>query len=147
MEKTKLLCFLVLILFCLRVKGEETGLILENIDTSKTLYIFISFSMKDQLIKDYFLEARNLSQKKGTNIVFVLRGLYKNSFQATIDKVASLTQDNQNQQLGLIIDPLLFREYEINRVPVILMKYSDLNYNRIDGAITIDYALNKFEVE
>lgn len=119
-----------------------------KIENKDKLYIFISFSMPDNMIKNYFSESQNLLNKdKNMDIVFVLRGFYKNSFKETTAKVATLTQDNDNQPLGIIVDPILFQKYNIGQVPTIIKEYKNGSYDVIKGSITIKYALETFGKE
>ncbi len=124
---------------------KENNFKLEN---KEKLYIFMSFSMPDNMIKNYFSESQNLLNKdRNTDIVFVLRGFYKNSFKETRAKIATLTQNNNNKPLGIIVDPILFQKYNIQQVPIIIKEYKNGNYDIIKGSITIKYALETFKKE
>lgn len=122
---------------------KENNFKLEN---KEKLYIFMSFSMPDSMIKNYFSESQNLFNKN-TDIVFVLRGFYKNSFRETTAKIATLTQNNNNKPLGIIVDPTLFQKYNIQQVPTIVREYKNGSYDIIKGSITIKYALETFKKE
>lgn len=115
-----------------------------NKTDDKNIYIFISFSMTDNILQNYIIEAQNIKQKYNIDIVFVLRGFYKNSFKETQIKINSLLQKLDNKNIGIIVDPRLFKEYHITQVPVIL-KINDKNdYDKISGTVTLEYAINKF---
>ena len=175
MEEEKLLCvlirniffFLFILLFNVSIVKANSGIQdktdytnIDNIikqynnlkrnnfktENKEKLYIFISFSMPDSMIKNYFSESQNLLNKN-TDIVFVLRGFYKNSFKETTAKIATLTQNNNNKPLGIIVDPILFQRYNVQQVPTIIKEYKDSTYDEIEGSITIKYSLDKFEEE
>jgi type-F conjugative transfer system pilin assembly protein TrbC len=113
----------------------------DGIQNDDNIYVFISFSMRDNLIKEYIAEARSLKEKDNINVVFVLRGFYKNSFKETGSKVAQLS-DSKN--VGVIVDPTLYQKYNIKQVPVIVKK-NENDFDKISGSITIRYALEIFK--
>lgn len=114
-----------------------------NIKDDKNIYVFISFSMSDNMLKKYFVEAQNIKQKSNLDVVFVLRGFYKNSFKETLTKIDSIISKLEDKNVKIITDPTMFKQYSINNVPTIIKKkYSD--YDKIAGAITIKYALEQF---
>lgn len=112
---------------------------------TKQVYVFISFSMPDNLIKNYILEAQNLKNKKNIDIIFVLRGFYKNSFAETTKKMTAFTKDEANKLFLAVVDPTLFQKYDIQQVPIIVKKYEDETYDKISGSVSINYALQTFE--
>lgn len=104
------------------------------------IFVFISFSMPDSLIRDYIDEARNLKESNNVNIVFVLRGFYNNSFKETSDKINQLAN---GRSIAVIVDPTLYEKYNINLVPSII-KNSDHDYDKLTGSVTISYAIELF---
>jgi conjugal transfer pilus assembly protein TrbC len=132
--KIKKLLFVALLLFLdsVFVDTNASGINKPN----NEIYVFISFSMPDNLIRDYIIEARNYD---GT--VLVLRGFYKNSFRETTHKINKL---GDNKQVGVIVDPTLYQKYNIQQVPSIV-RVKGNSFDKIDGSISIKYALEKFE--
>lgn len=110
-----------------------------KIENDKNLYIFISFSMPNKMIKNYFIESQILKKKYNTNIVFVLRGFYKNSFKATAEKIGLLLKDLNKKDVAIIIDPINFKKYQIKQVPAFLQKYDKEKYDVMFGATNIEY--------
>jgi type-F conjugative transfer system pilin assembly protein TrbC len=106
-----------------------------------SIFVFISFSMPDSLIKSYIAEARGLKEKNNGNITFVLRGFYENSYRKTTDKVAKLSG---SRPVSIVVDPTLFKKYNVTQVPSVVRDGGD-SYDKMNGATTIKYALEQFE--
>ena len=117
----------------------------KKVDNDKNFYVFISFSMPEIMIKNYFIEAKSLKQKKDINTVFVLRGFYKNSFKETLIRISSLLSDFDDKNVNMVVDPTLFRKYLINQVPAIL-KNCENDFYKITGSVSITYALEQFNI-
>jgi conjugal transfer pilus assembly protein TrbC len=109
------------------------------------LLIFVSFSMPEQALKERVLEAR----KAGATIV--LRGIIKDSITETAIALNKLTN---NIGVNAIIDPNLYKAFDIKVVPTIVVaQYStypceeNCNYtpvhDKISGNISLDYALEQ----
>lgn len=105
------------------------------------IFVFISFSMSDNLISNYIVEARSLKERDNINVIFVLRGFYKNSFRETSNKINKLTD---GKHIAMIVDPTLYEKYNVNQVPSII-KNNNNSYDKLIGSVTIRYALEVFE--
>lgn len=122
-------------------------------DDSK-IFVFISFSMPENLILEYIEEA------KYYNAILVLKGLLKDnkgkfSVSETVKKIMEIT----NKKGGnIIIHPQLFDNFKINQVPTILkirenyecisnggMCTSIPEFDKISGSISIKYATQLFK--
>lgn len=101
----------------------------ENSDSK--VYIFVSFNMPKEALKALAIEA------KKHNAVLVIRGLIENSFLKTATFLKDLGE-------GIVLDPLLFKEYKITVVPTFVEKHL-AGFNKISGNITLAYALQKFK--
>lgn len=108
------------------------------------LLIFISFSMPNNLIKEY------IQQAKDTGGVLVLRGMIDKSISKTAIKLNDI---NNKQGVNAIIDPNLFKLYNIKRVPAFVVagyenypcvacKQTPI-YDKITGSVTLEYALEQ----
>jgi len=95
------------------------------------LYIFVSFSMPKETLKALAFEA------KKHNAVLVIRGLIENSFLKTATFLKELGE-------GVVLDPLLFREYNVMVVPTFIEE-QQAGYKKISGNITLAYAVSKFK--
>ncbi len=97
----------------------------------KSLLIFVSFSMPEASLKSLSREA----QKQGA--VLVMRGLYRDSFVQTAQKL---------QQLGITVDihPELFEAHHIVSVPTFIKIDNGRPLYRLKGNVTLDFALKKF---
>lgn len=105
--------------------------------------IFVSFSMPKTSLKQWMEQAEQIHSG------VVIRGLVHNSFKETIQQMAELVKDNHG---GLELDPTLFQQYHINKVPAVVVRKTNAclpnqtcldNYHVIYGDVTLDYALNK----
>lgn len=108
-------------------------------------YMFASLGLSDNLLKQMFEYARLY---KGT---IVLRGIEDNSFIKTSDHIQRVAKEGE--AAAIIIDPTLFKEFQITKVPSYVLTKSQKcpvgvsckkNYDRIIGNITPKYALEKF---
>jgi type-F conjugative transfer system pilin assembly protein TrbC len=95
------------------------------------LYIFVSFSIPKETLKALAHEAE---KQKG---ILVIRGLIDNSFVKTAKVL-------QEIGVGVILDPTLFKEYDVKVVPTFMQKHKNV-YQRIAGNISLAYALEKFK--
>lgn len=120
----------------------NTPVFANEISTSPII-IFVSFSMPKESLKSWMQEAEKI------HAPIVIRGLVDNSFKATIKKMAELAIDNQG---GFQIDPTLFKKFQINQVPAVVVtnKSNCLptqtcreDYDVIYGNVHLDYALEK----
>jgi len=100
-------------------------------NSKSAIYIFVSFSMPKASLKALALEA------KKHKAVLVIRGLIDNSFLKTATFVKDLEE-------SVILDPLLFKEYNIGVVPT-FTEVRQAGYQKISGNITLAYALYKFK--
>ncbi len=95
------------------------------------LYIFVSFSIPKETLKALANEAKKY------NGLLVIRGLIDNSFLKTAKFL-------QEVGVGVILDPTLFKQYDIKVVPTFVKTHKSL-YQRIAGNISLAYALDKFK--
>lgn len=117
----------------------------------KSLYIFISFSMPDAMIKQYLREGL---QYKGR---VVIRGLIDGSMAKTTTKLASLIEEDEKDRIGIAIDPRAFEAFDIKTVPAIAISEFPLarcekedcvmkvgKFDIIYGSVSVKYALEQF---
>lgn len=106
-----------------------------------TVLIFLSFSMNDESIQGWMREASKI------NAPVIIRGLVDNSFKATVAKIASL-----KIKTGLQVDPILFKKFDINQVPAVVvvdtakclpMQSCQQVFDVIYGNVHLSYALKK----
>lgn len=104
-------------------KKEAAG----NLPQDERIYLFISSSMPSGTIKNYIASVARLNDK---NIKVVLRGFINGmtklaptiQFIGDALKVDSLCADAKCEMypVNIIVDPLLFRRYEISHVPAVV---------------------------
>ncbi len=102
----------------------------------KNLFIFVSFSMPQNLLKNYDDIARKLGAK------LVIRGLKDNSFKETIQYLKNV----KTSGIMVDIDPTLFERFNVNLVPSFVLSDGH-SYDKLVGSISIVYALEKFANE
>ena len=103
--------------------------------------LFVSLGMPDELLKQYLQEAHRLQ------VAVVIRGLYHDSFDATLQRLKSLMPEDQKaaqHQSGVLINPLWFREYHIDVVPAVVMPH-DSTYDVIFGNMALGDLLNNLK--
>ena len=102
---------------------------------SRIIYVFVSSSMSKPNLIELVREA------KAHEAAVVLQGLIKNSFEKTVKFLAEIIQKSE---YGVIIDPTLFEEYKIIRVPSFVIVRAS-GYDKISGNITLKFALEEME--
>ena len=108
---------------------------LKESDTENGILVFISFSMP----KLSLIELSDQSQKYGATLV--LRGLYKESFKSTKEKIFEINPKG----LRTNIHPDLFKRYKVQRVPTFILVRDGKEVNRLSGNVTLDFASKKLE--
>lgn len=113
----------------------------------KNIIIFVSFSMPDESLQGWMREAKLIDAP------VVVRGFINNSFKDTINKISTLTKDNQG---GVQIDPTLFQRFQVEKVPAVVVVKEPhclqgmsctLDYDIVYGDVTLPYALKKIANE
>lgn len=96
---------------------------------SERVYLFISSSMPLQTVRNYAASVARLHDPK---VIMVTRGFVDGMtrIQPTIDFVSSVLKDDPScrlsetecrmRQVSLVVDPLLFSRYGIDRVPAVV---------------------------
>lgn len=97
------------------------------------LYIFVSLSMPQARLIELLRDAK---QYDG---MVVLRGLKNNSYKDTANYLQKIIE---KAGAGLMIEPNLFTEYNITKVPTFVLNDSVLKkYDKVTGNVTLKYAL------
>lgn len=91
--------------------------------------VFVSFSMPEIALKSLYLEANN------SGGALLLRGLKNGSFKETAAYIKFLG-------IGVQIDPVAFKKYQIDRVPTIVLVNGSKFY-AISGNVSFNYAKQK----
>lgn len=106
-------------------------------DSKKEILVFVSFSMPE-------LSLRELSKaSKKYNAKLILRGIYKESFRKTAEKILEIDKKG----LSLEINPKLFKRYEIKQVPTFVLIEGGDEISRLSGNVTLEYAKSELEKE
>lgn len=107
-----------------------------NANDKAELRVFVSSSMNEQLIKQYYEQA----SKNGG--VLVMRGLIDGSFQELINFVVKIAGEEGGGG-GIQIDDEAFEMFGVTQVPTIVLSKGD-KYDKITGSISVAAALEKF---
>lgn len=102
------------------------------------IYVFVSFSINDQSLRSYFLEAQHHGAK------LVMNGLAgdkrsRNRFAITRAKM-------EKARINVDINPNLFEQLGIKQVPAIAVVSADGTIKKISGHITLQKALEIMEI-
>ena len=112
-------------------------------ESQSHIYCFISFSIPAASLKAMFE-----SQDGKTDVTFVLTGFYQDSMEETQKKCVSLLQSDQDKnifyEVSLIIDPTLFEEFGVEKVPhFIKLNDSGGKCASLLGDVLPDYFMEK----
>jgi len=122
-------------------------------DQPYALRVFVSSSMPVSLLKSYAYEAK----KYGATLVF--KGLPQDSFKELSKLVLAMNDgslEEDNNMSGVQIDDEAFDRFKVTSVPSILLSDEStcetpdlckLAYDKIDGNLEIEVALQKFAKE
>ena len=118
------------------------------------MMIFVTLSMPTQSLAEIVQQANKY------NIPVVLRGLYKNTYKDTVNRIQDVltTIDRDHPVGGFSIDPNWFEAYKITKVPAFVLTGNlaqcdtqDISnckipdYDVLYGNITVKSALEQFE--
>jgi conjugal transfer pilus assembly protein TrbC len=115
--------------------------------TTGNLLIFVSFSMPETSLVQWFLQAKKV------NAPLIIRGLFNNSLKDTRTRLTTFISENNN---GVIMDPRLFSDYQIIEVPAVVVRNTAIFLCKSDqscwhvypsdvvyGDVGLDYALQE----
>jgi len=130
MAKKKLL-FFVMLLFGLMSGAIAIETVTADAAEKPNFYVFVTFGMPN-------LKALVADAKK-YNAMLVIQGLKDDSFMKTANHLKEILKE---EWTGILIDPTLFRKYQVKKVPTFVIATDD-SYDKLSGNVTIQYALNK----
>ncbi len=104
---------------------------------TRDILVFVSFSMSKSALISI------LKQSQRYNAQVILRGLKDNSLPKTVAEISKLIKESKTKA-GFQIDPNLFAEYNINKVPAIAKVNND-NFDVVYGLANIEDALYVFK--
>ena len=118
-------------------KQQITGKTFSNYkkpEQKNNLIIFISLSLPDDSLKNYYLEARRY------NAVLAIRGFINDSLKDTV----AYFKKSGEEGIAVTVDPESFRKFNVTNAPAIIVKdpNSDI-YDKVTGNVTVNYALQK----
>ena len=136
----------------LKIDKKDKGSIIDqivqnakNLDAQKQankprgIIVFVSFAMPKSLLLSYYKQVQLYGGR------LVIRGLIENSFKKTI---TAMGVDKNNIPLKareipiMDINPKLFRNYKVTRVPTILLSHKGKT-DKFTGSVSLKYALDE----
>lgn len=116
-------------------KSDNSHLETPSPSLSESLYIFISFSVPEESLKEL---SYGLEETGGS---FVIRGLPQNSFREFFEKTKSLKE--KGISAPILIDPEAFANFNIERVPTFALKSGE-SFEKYEGNVPLRDALRIF---
>ncbi|HEY6874231.1 MAG TPA: type-F conjugative transfer system pilin assembly protein TrbC [Geobacteraceae bacterium] len=125
------------------VAGEGKG----RLGKSERVYLFLSSSMPLETVRNY---AASVSRLRDPRVIMVMRGFVggMTKIQPTIDFVSNVLKEDPScafadtecrmRPANLVVDPLLFRRYGIDRVPAVVY---------VRGIRSVDEALSEGDMK
>ena len=103
------------------------------------IYVFVSFSMNDKSLHDYFIEAEHHKAK------LVVIGLFgeKNSR----NRFGIMKAKVEQAKINVVINPNLFEQLNIKQVPVIAVVDKRGRVKKVSGHISLNKALEIMQTE
>lgn len=108
------------------------GLLLSVKAWSVQTYVFVSFSMPEQLLSETLDESARL------HIPALLNGLIANSMPETVQKIQKLSKSVP--KLNLQIDPTAFERFGIKQVPALVVEHEG-RFDVLYGNLTLKEGL------
>ena len=110
-----------------------------NIFADNNAMLFVSLGMPKPVLRQYLLQSQQY------HIPLILRGLIDNQYPTTAKKIFGILHPKNGAEIksGFEIDPLYFRQYQINAVPalVVFNPNNKNHYTIIYGNIPIQQSL------
>ncbi len=102
-------------------------------------YVFVSFSMNDESLRSYFIEA----EKHGAKLVVI--GLFGD--KKSRNRFAQMKAKMEQAKINVEINPNLFEQLNIKQVPVIAVVNKSGSVKKISGHISLSKALEIMQIE
>jgi len=87
-------------------------------NTDGGVLVFVSWSMPEEALRQWMREAITFGASLN------VRGLIAEDFPKSIAKMQKFVEENNNEG-GINIDPDLFEQYDINKVPAVIVRKND----------------------
>lgn len=109
------------------------------------LYVYISMSMPEETVRSLFLQALDMKSTRST--IFVLRGWQPPSPSRLVTKLNKVFPDAKqlNQLPNVQINPNLFDQQAVERVPVYSTKDRNGRWGTVVGVTSITDAIDRIE--
>lgn len=102
-------------------------------DDKNGILVFVSFSLPTAALIELNRQAPKYKAR------LILRGIHQNSFTKTKDRILEI----EPKGLTIDVDPQLFKQYKITRVPTFILLRDGKEVNRLSGNVTLAFAHKK----
>jgi conjugal transfer pilus assembly protein TrbC len=120
-----------------RIHKEKLRSLSAKNSSNAALLIFISSSMSKNNI------AELIESAKYYNATLVMKGFIEGSFKKTTEFLTQFFQEGESD-IGVIIDPTLFAEFEVKMVPTFVLA-KDISFDKIAGNQPLKSVLEIFK--
>ena len=117
-----------------KIAAQETTQPNSKLDEDVRLLVFISLGMPEGTLRSYFSQAWD-----DRGVVFVIRGWEPPNFSKIVEGIRKL-QPSMDMPPNVIIDPNLYREYDVTQVPMFLAMDQKKVWRRLYGEISLEGA-------
>ena len=138
MYQVTAIALIILLAIASSAKGNESkGLEAPQIEAGT--YILVSFSMNNQSLRNYFLEA----QQHGA--ILVMQGLAGERHSR--NRFAETKAKTEEAKINIEINPTIFEQLNVKQVPVIAVVNGAGRVRKVSGHITLNKALEIMEIK
>jgi type-F conjugative transfer system pilin assembly protein TrbC len=130
------IALVLLVIIASSARANVTGK--QAIEIEPGIYVFVSFSMNDQSLRSYFMEAQHYGAK------LVMNGLAGDKHAR--NRFAETTAKMEKARINVDINPNLFEYFNIKQVPAIIVVNSDKSTKKVSGHISLSKALEIMDV-
>lgn len=122
------------------VLSDNNATLFDNEEAKDEALVFVSMSMPREAVKQWMTEAAKL------DVSINIRGLVAETLPKSILFIQKLIGENKNIG-GLNIDPTLFDEYGIEKVPAVVLRRKNNTFDVVYGTSSISEALTVIKNE
>lgn len=137
------LLIVIIVMSSITARASTNTALANEFKLESGIYIFVSFSMKDEALRAYFKEAQN------HGATLVIRGFVNDSTSSNKNhnRFAATKARIEKARINIDINPNLFEQINVNQVPVIAVVDNNGNIKKISGHITLEKALEYMDVK
>jgi conjugal transfer pilus assembly protein TrbC len=108
--------FLFLLSFSMKSSAQFEEPQVSAVAPEGDVLIFVSFSMPEKSLGQWFEQAKKI------HAPLIFRGLVHDSLKDTQARFTQFTSSHEEEDIGMTIEPRLFSEYGITKVPAVVIR-------------------------